>query len=407
MDKLEVGMICCWYREKSCGNFAHKISEALETKGVSVHILSSNCLCYRHNPFCDSLFLSHCKKIKFADFYWEPHPKYVNYLRMAPRLVGDVLKGRQFISEMKFPVLNYQQTQGSFGFLPLLSFLTFPTNSKRVITIHEIDVIQSRLNLRYLKLNTTYLNKIYNKADMLIVFTKAMKSTLENLGVRSDKISVIPHGTVIPELSGFDRDQIIFCGGHNIFKGKGFETFLRALFILKSENIHFKIAIYGLNSEYNQEEGITLLSKFGLNDQVKWFDYGFNDEVLNADLQKSMMTIIPHTTSEAGFQVTSAMANGVPVIATTNAGLPEYLGQSGFYIREDDVLDLVQKMKLLLFDKELRSRIGSQLRMHALKNFSWDVIAHNTHDLYMKVLHGSVEEPRDRELSIGNQDSDF
>ncbi len=386
MNEIEIGMISCWYQEKSCGNFTYRLSGALERNGAKVQIMSSNCLCYRDNPFCDDLFLSDCRKVRFADYYWAPHTRFGNYLRMIPRLVGDALKGRQYVTEMKFPILDYQQTQGSFGFLPLLSFLTSPTHSKRVITIHEIDSVQNQLKIRNLNLNTIPLNRVYNRANRIIVQNSAMRDAIMKLGVRLEKISIVPHGTFIPPLKSVDRDQIIFCGGHKIAKGKGLETFLQAVSMFKQESVPLKVVIYGLNSEYGQEEGKKLSSQLGISEQIRWFDYNFKDGPLNNEFQRSMMMVIPYTSSEAGAQVTSAMANGVPVIATPNVGLPEYLGQSGFFIKENDTADLVHKMKLLFVNSELRARFGAQLRQRAIELFSWDVIGRKTHDLFKEIL---------------------
>lgn len=308
---------------------------------------------------------------------------------MMPQLVADALKGRHYLAAMDFPLLNYQQTQGSFGFLPLMSFLTFPTTAKRVVTIHEIDAIQSHLKLKNLKLNTIALNKIYNKADQIIVQNSAMLESIVELGVCLEKISVIPHGTYIPQMEQLDRDQVIFCGGHKIAKGKGFETFIQAVSILKNQNIRLNVVIYGLNSVYGQIEGKALAEKFGVAGQIEWFDYNFEDAPLNAKFQKSKLMVIPYISSEAGAQVTSAMANAVPVIATKNVGLPEYLGEDGFYVKENDAEDLVDKLKLLINNRELREKVGSKLRKRALEYYSWDVVAKKTHDLFNDILGGN------------------
>jgi len=179
MADMEISLVSCWYKEKSCGNFAYNLSRALGKLGVKVSILSANCLCHRDDPFNPELFFSPCQKIKFADFYWKPFSNTANYFRIVPQLAGDAVKGRRYVNRNNVPLLNYQQTQGSFGFLPLLSFLSFPTEAKRVVTIHEIDSIQKQFKLKNIKLRTAGLNKIYNKADAVIVQNSAMKASME------------------------------------------------------------------------------------------------------------------------------------------------------------------------------------------------------------------------------------
>jgi len=388
MADMEISLVSCWYKEKSCGNFAYNLSRALDKLGVKVSILSANCLCHRDDPFNPELFFSPCQKIKFADFYWKPFSNTANYFRIVPQLAGDAVKGRRYVNRNNVPLLNYQQTQGSFGFLPLLSFLSFPTEAKRVVTIHEIDSIQKQFKLKNIKLRTAGLNKIYNKADAVIVQNSAMKASMEKLGVHSEKIHIIPHGTYIPYLNSYDRDQIIFCGGHKIAKGKGFDIFLQALSILKSQGVVPKVVIYGLNLQYGQEEGKALVSKSGVGEQVKWFNYNFDEGPLFEEFQKSMLMVTPYTSSEAGAQVTAAMANAVPVIATRNVGLPEYLGEAGVYIRKNGPEDLAQKMKQLMNNADLRVTLGSELRKRALEQYSWDVIARKTFGLFKEIIGG-------------------
>jgi len=382
----EIGIIACWYKEKSCGNFAYKLSSALERLGLKVSILSANCLCYGDNPFDPDLWLSPVKQISFADFY-KPGSGIKRAARLMPQLLGDVFKGARYLKHLKLPILNYQQTQGSYGFLPLLSFLTFPTNSKRVVTIHEIDSIQRQFKLKGFKLNTIKLNPIYNKADAVIVQTVPMKKQLESWGIQAEKIHIIPHGTLIPDLTSYPRDQIIFCGGHHLNHGKGFDLFLKALVILKEKGISPKVLIHGLNREYFQEEGIEPIAQSGLTDQVKWFDYCFtNEQALWVEYQKSLFSVIPYTTSEAGSTVTTAMANAVPVIASRSVGLPEYLGGDGIFVKENEPADLAEKMLGLIRDSQQREEIGRRLYERASRLFSWDVIAKQNLEVYQSLL---------------------
>lgn len=388
MDRLEeIGLIACWYKEKSCGNFAFKLAAALEQSGLKVRILSATCRCYGDDPFNPELLFSPVAQLPFADFYPKPGSRIKRYSRMLTQHLGDTCKGARYLRHLKLPILNFQQTQGSFGFLPLLSFLTFPTDSKRVVTIHEIDSIQKQFKLKNFKLTTVKLNRVYNKADAIIVQTKPLKAQLEAWGILSEKIHIIPHGTNIPKLSSYPRDQIIFCGGHHLTHGKGFDLFLKALVILKEKGITPKVLIHGLNREYGQEEGIEPIARMGLTDQINWFDYVFtNEEALWTEYQKSLLAVIPYTTSEAGSTVTTAMANAVPVIASRAVGLPEYLGPEGVFVKDDAPAGLAEKMLGLIKDAPGRETVGHSLSERALKFFSWDVIAEQNIKLYRSLL---------------------
>jgi glycosyltransferase involved in cell wall biosynthesis len=383
----DIGLVACWYKEKSCGYFAYKFSSALEQRGVKVHLLSANCRCYGDDPFNPSLSFSTVPHMDFADFYPKPGSRIKRVARLLPQHIGDVGKGARYLKRLTWPIIHYQQTQGSFGFLPLLSFLTFPTDSKRVVTIHEIDSTQRQIQFKQAKLKTRQLNRVYNKADAVIVQTIPMRRQLETWGIQPEKIYIIPHGTSIPPITSYPRDQIVFCGGHHLMHGKGFGLFLKALVILKEKGITPTILIHGLNREYGQEEGDLPIAQSGLTDQIKWFDYVFtNEQDLWTEYQKSLFMVMPYTTSEGGSSVTTAMANGLPVIASRSAGLPEYLGSEGIFVQEDDPADLAEKMLRLIKDSQAREEIGRRLSERASQLFSWEVIAEKNCDLYHNLL---------------------
>jgi glycosyltransferase involved in cell wall biosynthesis len=388
MDDLkEIGLVACWYKEKSCGNYAYRLSSALEGLGLKVHILSANCRCYGDDPFNPDLSFSPVPQLSFADFYPKPGSRIKRAARLLPQHIGDACKGARYLRHLKLPILNYQQTQGSFGFLPLLSFLRVPSESKRIITLHEIDSTQKHFQVKQLKIDTIKLNRIYNKADAVIVQTNPLKRQLEGWGVQGDKIVLIPHGATIPPLTSLTRKQIIFCGGHHLMHGKGFDLFLKALVLLREKGFRPPVLVHGLNREYDQEEGFEPIARMGLTDQIKWFDYVFtNEPELIAEYQKSLLAVIPYTTSEAGSTVTTAMANAVPVIASPAVGLPEYLGEDGIYLQEGTPAELAEAMAGLIRNPTQGERLGLGLRARAAELFSWEAIAKHYLELYRSVL---------------------
>ena len=66
-----------------------------------------------------------------------------------------------------------------------------------------------------------------------------------------------------------------------------------------------------------------------------------------------------------------------PVIATNAGGIPEMMDheKTGFLVEEGDTKDLLEKISILLNDKELASKMGNAGREFVINNFSWDIIA--------------------------------
>ena len=72
-----------------------------------------------------------------------------------------------------------------------------------------------------------------------------------------------------------------------------------------------------------------------------------------------------------------AMAMQNPVVATKVGGIPEmvYDNETGFLIDEGDHKKWIEKLSLLLNDKELSQKIGNKARQLVIEKFNWDILA--------------------------------
>jgi phosphatidylinositol alpha-1,6-mannosyltransferase len=70
-----------------------------------------------------------------------------------------------------------------------------------------------------------------------------------------------------------------------------------------------------------------------------------------------------------------AAASGLPVVAGDSGGAPETVepGSSGFVV--DDSAALVDALRLLVADSELRQRMGAVGSRRAAERYSWPAVA--------------------------------
>jgi glycosyltransferase involved in cell wall biosynthesis len=66
-----------------------------------------------------------------------------------------------------------------------------------------------------------------------------------------------------------------------------------------------------------------------------------------------------------------------PVIGTDVGGVGEMMvdNQTGFLVKEGDFEDLIEKLTLLINDKELAAKMGKDGKTFVEKTFSWEIIA--------------------------------
>tara|TARA_B100000586_G_scaffold83807_1_gene59367 strand:- start:2002 stop:2280 length:279 start_codon:yes stop_codon:yes gene_type:complete len=66
-----------------------------------------------------------------------------------------------------------------------------------------------------------------------------------------------------------------------------------------------------------------------------------------------------------------------PVVATNVGGIPEMMidGKTGFLVQQGNHEQLVKKLTLLLEDKELAKKMGSNGHKFIEETFNWELIA--------------------------------
>jgi glycosyltransferase involved in cell wall biosynthesis len=86
-----------------------------------------------------------------------------------------------------------------------------------------------------------------------------------------------------------------------------------------------------------------------------------------------------------GLPVLEAMANGLPVVASQTASLPEVGGDAALYVDPHDPRDIAEKVRRAVEDAELREKMIQQGLARA-QEFSWQRVAEATLQVYNEAL---------------------
>lgn len=96
-----------------------------------------------------------------------------------------------------------------------------------------------------------------------------------------------------------------------------------------------------------------------------------------------------HSLSEAlGLVLLEAMSSGKPVVTTRAGGMIDVVedGKTGFLVKPKNPTELAKAIGILIKDKQLRKKMGRNGRIKAVKNFSWENIAHRMLKIYLEAM---------------------
>ena len=374
---MKIGLLCCWPTMRIYPIYSASLRSSLETlTGSKVGVVTTDCACFEPEKALNNDY-------EYIDLRYinrrSSNSKVKTAVKTAIYPFIEKRRGNAYASRTQdYDVVDFQQSSYAFGYESLKAFLEADSKAKRIVTIHKVDAVQKE---------GPELNRVYNKADGVIVFSKFTREGLIKDGVDPGKIAVIYHGTALPTVLAVPRDQaILFCGSP-IPHVKGFEHFAAALRLLREEGIDLKVKVYGFFVQEELDSAIGEAKVQGVDHLLSWQSFKSEDE-LTSEYQKSLVCLVPYTGYAGYFPSAYAMGNGVPVIATDIMGHSEYVDGTGLLIAPGSAEELAAATKKVLGDDALRGELGAKGRKRAEESLSWDTVAAQTLAVFQAALDG-------------------
>jgi len=227
----------------------------------------------------------------------------------------------------------------------------------------------------------------YNEADAIVVASSFVRETLTRRGVPADKIHVIPYGTDAADAAAVARAErsgpprVLFVGGCSLRKGIPYllDAFRRidtdaTLRLVGRENAPLFTRLGGLPPR------VTAVG-------VK------TGAALAAEYAAADVFVLPSVEDGFGLVTLEAMAAGVPVVVSANAGSAEVVrdGENGFVVPARDITTLSDRIAALLADAPLRQRMGEAARRTAAAR-SWQAYGEERDERVFRPLLGALAE---------------
>lgn len=212
-------------------------------------------------------------------------------------------------------------------------------------------------------------------SSRIIVLNHVMKKSLINLGIKANKIGIIPETTVedslfkIPKLENGGRAYVktmIFIG--RLSDEKGLFDLVESMKILHDQYGVKKVRLKIVGNGPLRRDLECKVSTLGLDDIIEFTGYVSHDKI-SKYLTEAWLLVLPSLTEALGKVILEAMAAGRPVVATRVGGIPEVVenGVNGFLVKPGNPEALAQSAYKILTNEQIAIKMGRKGKEKAVK----------------------------------------
>lgn len=227
---------------------------------------------------------------------------------------------------------------------------------------------------------------VIRRLDRVITsFKEGVDELRQAFRVRKEKVSVVYNGIDVNlfQNTGEPRedDALLFVGNTDDSK-KGFVYLLEAMTMLP-EDVTLTIVDDGPPQKFTAAE---LIEKLGLSRRVKFTGKVDYDKLVSLYSTKTML-VMSSLFEGFGLPAVEAMSCKTPVVVTSAGALKEVVNdECGILVPPRDPVALKDAIMRLLRSRTLREKMGRNGRKHVVENFSWQIAAKNTLEVYKDVI---------------------
>lgn len=244
-----------------------------------------------------------------------------------------------------------------------------------LLASYHTDLTQYARHLRLpflVRPGSRFLRDVHNQAHVNLVTSKPMMASARGLGIERVRLwpKAVDTDLFRPErrtramrerlTDGNPDDKLMVCVGR-----LSYEKRIDWLYAPVTQIPGVRLALVG--SGPAEEE---LKRRFAGTRTV--FTGYMEGAELAAAYASADVFVFPSDTETLGFVAMEAMASGVPAVAARAGGIPDVIedGVNGLMFTPLDLGDLTKKVRSLLRDDELRTRMGRQARLD-MEQHSW------------------------------------
>jgi glycosyltransferase involved in cell wall biosynthesis len=307
-----------------------------------------------------------------------------------------------FIPRAAFAARAMHQALHFDVFWAMMSYMLFPIVLLRfmglrvpyLLTLQEGDPWEHMFSRWFILPFRPLLSIGFRNASAVQAISTYLGRWAARMGFKG-KVTVIPNGVDLARFTAAEHPPIVSAGIVNLVTASrlvhknALDDVIRALVLLPG-NVHF--VIYGTGSQ--ETELRSLAEDLGVSDRVLFKGYSDHAELARA-FSTAHIFIRPSRSEGMGNSFIEAMAVGLPVIATQEGGISDFLfdekrnpgtPSTGWAVDVDSPEQIALAVKDIMTNPDKVTRI----RTHALRlvreKYDWNLIAKQMHALLTKLM---------------------
>jgi glycosyltransferase involved in cell wall biosynthesis len=245
---------------------------------------------------------------------------------------------------------------------------------------------------------------VLDTAERIVATSPQEQEHMRSLVSTKGNIDIIPCGTDIERFGSYTKQaaraalgidpeaKMVFYVGR-FDPRKGIETLVRAVGQSQLRGKEKLQLIIGGGSRPGQSDGNEreriegIVAELGMTDFTT-FPGRLGDDILPAYYAAADVCVVPSHYEPFGLVAIEAMASSTPVVASDVGGLqftvvPE---ETGLLAAPQDEAAFAAAIDRILSNPDWANQLGQQARVRVEEKFSWDGVAHQLSELYIKLL---------------------
>lgn len=251
---------------------------------------------------------------------------------------------------------------------------------KQIATFHDLFVMTHEYSTPEFRARfSEQARHAADHADLIIAVSRfTAGQVIELLGVKEERVRVIPHGVRMPAESGVGRENIVLCVG-SIQKRKNTARLVRAF---RAMPAGWRLVLAG-GSGFGAEEAMREIEQRPRRADIEVLGHVSAGRL--AELYASARIFaFPSVDEGFGIPILEAMANRVPVVSSNRSAMPEVCGDAALMVDPEDEEALGTALRRLAEDEELRRDLSERGWLRA-REFSWERAVEATWRVYGEV----------------------